>query len=152
MPVVDTCIFIDIADDDLSFGRASALCVAAHLSEKLIISPVSYVELAPLFDGSTRRLDEFLDGLGVSRDELFELSDRADAFSAWSRHISAKRSGKAVRRPVADVLIGALAVRAGGIITRNGADFRSLYPKLRIIDPTAQQPESKTARRPKREP
>ena len=135
MPVVDTCVLIDIADDDPVFGRRSALCVAEHLSEGLAVSPISYVELAPVFDGSTRRLDEFLDGLGVERNVIFELDDRAAAFAAWARHISAKRAGQTGRRPVADALIGALAVRSAGIITRNGEDFRSFYPRLRVIDP-----------------
>jgi predicted nucleic acid-binding protein len=40
---------------------------------------------------------------------------------------------------VADVLIGALALRHDGLITRNGDDFLALYPKLRIVDPTAHQ-------------
>jgi predicted nucleic acid-binding protein len=136
MLVVDTCVLIDIADDDPDFGRPSALCLARHLDEGLVISPVSYVELAPVFDGSTRKLDEFLDGLGADHHQLFELSDRATAFSAWAHHISTKRAGRAPRRPVADALIGALAVRTGGLITRNGADFTSLYPDLRIVDPT----------------
>ncbi len=135
MPVVDTCVLVDIADDDPEYGRPSALCLAAHLAEGLTVSPVSYVELAPVFDGSARRLDEFLDGLGVERNELFELSDRTAAFAAWSRHVSMKRAGQAPRRPVADALIGALAARTGGIITRNGADFESFYPGIRVIDP-----------------
>lgn len=145
--VVDTCVLIDIADNDPSFGRRSALCLAAHLEEDLAISPVSYMELAPLFDGAARRLDEFLDGVGVRHDELFELSDRAAAFAAWSRHISAKRSGKVSRRPIADVLIGALAMRSAGLITRNRVDFLSLFPGLQIIDPTQPKSSKKTQRR-----
>ena len=140
MPIVDTCVLVDIADDDPTYGRASAVCVAAHLDEGLLISPISYVELAPVFGGSQRKLDEFLDGLGVARDELFELSDRAAAFAAWAAHISAKRAGQTPKRPVADALIGALALRSNGIITRNGKDFASFYPTLRIIDPCPATP------------
>ncbi len=147
MLVVDTCVLIDIADDDPSFGRPSALCLAKHLGADLVVSPISYVELAPLFDGAPRRLDEFLDGVGVRHDERFELSDRAAAFAAWARHISAKRAGKVGKRPVADTLIGALAVRSQGIITRNGADFLSLFPGLHIIDPMQQEPPKKSKRR-----
>jgi predicted nucleic acid-binding protein len=146
MLVVDSCVLIDIADGDPLFGHASARCLAAHLNEGLVISPVSYVELAPVFDGSTRRLDEFLDGAGVRRDQLFELSDRAMAFAAWSRHISAKRRGKASRRPIADVLIGALAQRLGGVITRNGPDFVSLFPGIRVVDPTHGRPPKRRKR------
>ena len=100
MPVVDTCVLIDIADDDPTYGRASAACVAAHLEEGLLISAVSYVELAPVFDGSARRLDDFLEGLGVGHHEPFELADRDASFDAWARHIAAKRAGEARRRPV----------------------------------------------------
>jgi hypothetical protein len=136
MPVVDTCVLVDIADDDPEYGRASAACVAKHLREGLLVSPITYVELAPVFDGSTRLLDDFLDGLGVGRHEPFELTDRDVAFAAWARHIAAKRAGEARRRPVAEALIGALAMRSRGLITRNGEDFVSFYPGLRIIDPT----------------
>ena len=137
MIVVDTCILIDVADDDPQFGEVSAECLAARLKDGLTISPVSYVELAPVFDGSRRLLDEFLAGLGVEATAAFDLDDRRAAFSAWASHISARRAGRTGRRPVADVLIGALAMRHDGVLTRNVDDFRALYPRLRIIDPTA---------------
>ncbi len=134
--VVDTCILIDVADDDPDFGEASTTCLAARVNDGLTISPVSYVEIAPVFDGSRRLLDEFLAGLGVDASAPFDLADRQTAFSAWAGHISARRARRSGRRPVADVLIGALAVRHDGLITRNVDDFRALYPRLRIIDPT----------------
>ena len=34
-----------------------------------------------------------------------------------------------------DVLCGAYAMQKGGLITRNEADFRSLYPSLAIFNP-----------------
>ena len=40
------------------------------------------------------------------------------------------------KRPIADVMIGAYALEKGGLITRNEEDFRSLYPTLRIFNPT----------------
>jgi predicted nucleic acid-binding protein len=137
MLVVDTCILIDISEDDPEFGTGSADCLAERLREGLTISPVSYVELAPVFDGSRRRLDTFLAGLGIDESAIFDTADRQAAFSAWARHISERRARKAGKRPVADVLIGALARRHDGLITRNGGDFLTLYPKLRIVDPTA---------------
>jgi predicted nucleic acid-binding protein len=138
--VVDTCVLVDVAEDDPVFGARSAACLAAHLPRGLTISPVSYVELAPLFDGSTRLLDEFLAGVGVSADEVFDRTDRMVAFRAWGRHVSARRAGHAGRRPVTDALIGALAVRHEGLITRNGADFRSFYPSLPVLDPMGSTP------------
>lgn len=135
MLVVDTCILVDIADDDPRHGLASARCLAAHLEGGLVLSPVSYVELSPVFDGSLRLLDEFLEGVGIDASETFVETDRATAFRAWGRHITAKRAGKTRRRPVADALIGALAMRQDGIITRNGNDFASFYPRIRVVDP-----------------
>ncbi len=137
MLVVDTCILIDIADEDPEFGRASAQCLADHLDEGLSLSPISYVELAPVFDGSVRRLQEFLDGLGVEHGAVFDLKDRKAAFSAWARYTHDRRAGKSPRRPVADALIGAMAVRCGGIVTRNAGDFHRFFPTLRAVDPLA---------------
>ena len=137
MLVVDTCVLIDIADDDPTHAEASTACLAKHLPGGLLLSPISYVELAPVFDGSTQLLDEFLAGTGVSASEVFSAADRVAAFRAWARHITSKRSGQSRRRPVADALIGALAARHDGIMTRNGADFRSFYPALRVVETMA---------------
>ena len=139
MLVVDTCILIDVSEDDPEFGERSAECLATHLDDGLTVSPVTYVELAPVFDGSRRLLDEFLAGLGIDGSAIFDMADRHAAFSAWARHISERRARKAGKRPVADVLIGALALRHDGLVTRNGDDFLALYPKLPIVDPAAHQ-------------
>jgi predicted nucleic acid-binding protein len=139
MLVVDTCVLIDVTEDDPEFGEGSAECLAERLDGGLTISPVSYVELAPVFDGSRRVLDEFLIGMGIDGSAIFDTTDRHSAFSAWARHVSERRALRSGRRPVADVLIGALALRHDGLITRNGDDFLALYPKLRIVDPTAHQ-------------
>ena len=136
MLVIDTCVLIDIADDDPEFAERSVECVARELERGLAVSPITYVELAPVFDGSRALLDEFLAGLGVEASTVFDRTDRDSAFSAWARHISQRRSRRAARRPVADVLIGALALRHDGLITRNGADFLALYPRIHIVDPT----------------
>jgi predicted nucleic acid-binding protein len=135
MLVVDTCVLIDIADDDPAFGMRSARCLATHLERGLVISPVSYVELAPVFDGSVRLLEQFLTGLGVNYDRDFGASERSAAFSAWNRHVSARRGGRAPKRPVADALIGAMAKQLDGIITRNRNEFLSFYPDLIVIEP-----------------
>ena len=44
------------------------------------------------------------------------------------------------KRPIADVMIGAYAMRKGGLITRNESDFRSLYPELTIFNPVSLLP------------
>lgn len=135
MLVVDTCVLIDVADDDPEFGAPSAQCLAANLRGGLVISPITYVEMAPVFDASARLLEEFLAGVGVSHAELFDARDRAAAFAAWGKHIANRRAGRTPKRPVADALIGATAMRFDGLITRNAADFKALYPGLRVIEP-----------------
>ena len=133
--VVDTCVLIDVADADATFGQASADALEKLLDEELVLSPVSYVELAPVFDGSERRLDDFLAGMGVTVKALMQ-EDVARAFGFWSKHVSEKRQGLVRRRPVADVFIAALASRVGGLVTRNPKDFSRLDPDLRLRDPS----------------
>ena len=41
------------------------------------------------------------------------------------------------KRPIADVLIGAYAMEKGGLVTRNEADFTTLYPNLTIFNPVS---------------
>jgi predicted nucleic acid-binding protein len=115
---------IDIANDDASFGWRFALTGVVRGAR-------------PRVCRSTQLLDEFLVGLGVDASEVFTPVDRVTAFRAWARHVMERRARRARRRPAADALIGALAARHDGIITRNGDDFRSFYPNLRIVDPTS---------------
>jgi predicted nucleic acid-binding protein len=61
-------------------------------------------------------------------------TDRCAAFRAWARHIAERWARKVGKRPVADMLIGALALRHNGLITRN-RDFLALNPELQIVDP-----------------
>lgn len=134
MFVVDTCVLVDIADDDPEFGLSSATCLAGHLTTGLTISPVTYVELAPAFDSSPRLLDEFLEGVGIAVVADFNADDRRNAFVAWASHVSKRHARQVPKRPIADVLIGALGLRFSGLITRNVADFARLFPKLIVVD------------------
>jgi hypothetical protein len=49
--------------------------------------------------------------------------------------LRARRAKKSVRRPVADILIGAFASNRRGLITRNGTDLVRWFPGMRIIEP-----------------
>ena len=46
-----------------------------------------------------------------------------------------KRQGTLPKHPIADILIGAFALRFQGILTRNSADFRKLIPTLTLAEP-----------------
>lgn len=133
--VVDTCVLIDLLKADPAFGKMSAHALQSKLDDTLAIAPVTYVELAPAFKGDVYAQDGFLKSIwvgcdfGASRDAVLA------AHRAWHEHVLRKRAGNAARRPVADVLIGAYALSVGGLITRNEADFRALYPTLTIFNP-----------------
>ena len=134
--VVDTCVVIDVLDHDPEFGRASASLLDKMAPEGMVLCPVSYVELAPAFLGDLRRQDEFLDGIGIQYAIPWSWQDTRNAHKAWERHVTLYRRRKVLRRPVADMLIGAFAVGRRGLLTRNTADFRLSFPTLKIFEPT----------------
>ncbi len=133
--VVDTCVLIDVAIDDPSFGRASARCLQSRLRHGLTICPVTYVEIGPVFDGNAPRQEHFLSEAGIDFVEPWTPEDTKRAYQWWAQFILKKRQQEMTRRPVADVLIGAFASRFQGLITRNPSDFRRLCPGLKVIQP-----------------
>ncbi len=135
--VVDTCVLIDVLEADPDFGEASARLLDRKLEEGLLICPVSYVELAPAFGGNALLQDEFLSAAGVNYAEPWTSDDTSKAHHAWGEHLRRRKAKGVVKRPVADILIGAFASRHAGLITRNGRDFLSTFPALRIVDPVA---------------
>jgi predicted nucleic acid-binding protein len=135
--IVDTSVLIDVLDADPTYGRASAQVLKRKLPEGLTICPVTYVELAPAFEGSVALQEEFLAGVGVDWRQSWGWQDTAIAYGAWARHIARRRKRVESKRPIADVLIGAFAQRHDGLITRNAQDFRALFPELELLDPSA---------------
>jgi len=133
--VVDTCLLIDVAEADPTFGVASARLLELKRAEGLTICPVTYVELAPVFNGDQAAQREFLFNLGLTWREAWTLSDTEEAHRAWHRYVAARRTARVPKRPLADILIGAFASRCDGILTRNESDFRTVFPSLIITAP-----------------
>ena len=133
--VVDTCLVIDVLEADPGFGPASRALLIGRQPEGLIVCPVSFVELAPAFDGELEQQRRFLTKAGLGFDEDWQPADTLAAHAAWHRLIRRRRAGQGARRPVADVLIGAFASRFQGLLTRNAADFSAAFPTLRIVGP-----------------
>lgn len=134
--VVDTCVLLDIMDEIPPFAELAAEALDEKSeSGALAIAPITYVELAPAFNGDREMQDLFLRHVGVSID--FGGAEEAvfTAHKAWYEHIMRKRAGAEKKRPIADIMIGAFAMRKGGLITRNENDFRALYPNLTIFNP-----------------
>ena len=133
--VVDTCVIIDVLCGDGAFSTKSADALDAKRGDGLVIAPITYVELAPSFVGDVHEQDVVLAGLGIAVDFCGSKDTVLEAHKAWYEHVQRKRAGAVVRRPIADVLIGAYAMQNGGLITRNEADLHSLYPNLTIFNP-----------------
>lgn len=133
--VIDTCLLIDIAEADARFSSASSEMIAKRQSQGLVISPVSYVELSPVFDGVVAAQNHFLGNLGVDWTEGWTWRDTQNAFGAWSAYVRNRRFRQPNKRPIADILIGAFALRFRGLLTRNVRDFQKLFPDLRIDKP-----------------
>ena len=134
--VVDTCVVLDVALNDVNFGATSPRLLQSKLADGLLISPVTFVELAPSFHNQLPELKHFLHRARLNWHELWTQADTEAAFEGWGRYVQLKRQGLSVRRPVADLLIGAFASRFQGLITRNPGDFQPFFPRLQILTPT----------------
>ena len=124
--VVDTSVLLDVRMNDAVFGMASARCLSAHLGDGLVISPTTYVELAPAFDGDAALQEEFLARNGVEWLDPWTQADTAAAHRLWADHVTKKRAGLDSKRPVADIFIEAFAKRFQGLISRNPQHFRTV--------------------------
>lgn len=133
--VVDTCLVIDVLDDDAEFGESSAALLDRVSAEGLVLCPVTYVELAPAFLGDGTRQREFLDIVGIDYSAEWNWGDTQAAHKAWDLRVRLRRAGQAPRRPVEDILIGAFASQRGGLLTRNPGDFTPVFPALKILGP-----------------
>jgi predicted nucleic acid-binding protein len=131
--VVDTCLVIDVLDDDPEFGRASASLLEAKAADGLVLCPISFVELAPAFLGDIARQRDFLEQAGIDGSAVWGWADTLAAHRGWARYIDRRRSHGGPRRPVADVLIGAFAVNRDGLLTRNRSDFAPIFPSMTIV-------------------
>jgi predicted nucleic acid-binding protein len=132
MWIVDTCVILDVLEDDPQFGRKSAELLQALLPQGLAISPVTMVELAAAFEGRIDEQKEFLRLAGISYAEQWTAADTETSHQAWNEYVKVRRADKIPKRPVADLLIGGFAMNRTGLVTRNATDFKRWFPKLKI--------------------
>lgn len=140
MWVVDTCIVLDVLENDPVFGRPSAKLLQKLWPQGLTISPVTMVELSAAFSGDLAEQKRFLDQAGISYEEPWTAADTELACAAWNAYVVAKRQARATRRPVADILIGGFAANRTGLVTRNPRDFSRWFPRLRLQEPSVPEP------------
>ena len=141
--VVDTCVIIDILSGDGKYSCKSADAIDMKRDDGLVIAPITYVELAPSFGGDSNNQDSTLSELGIEIDFGSNRDAVMTAYKAWHDHVQCKRAGQVAKRPIADIMIGAYAMQKGGLITRNEADFRAIYPNLMIFNPVSFDSQAK---------
>ena len=66
--VVDTCVIIDILSGDGEYSSKSADAIDLKRDDGLVVAPITYVELAPSFDGDSSKQDMVLSELGIGID------------------------------------------------------------------------------------
>lgn len=139
--IVDTCVVLDVLENDPGFGLASARMLDQRIGEGLALCPISYIELAPAFLGDAGRQNAFLSAIGIDCTLSWDWKDTQQAHKAWNRYVDKRREHRITKRPVADILIGAFALRRKGLITRNADDFLSVFPPLHVLTPTVETSE-----------
>jgi predicted nucleic acid-binding protein len=135
MWVVDTCIVLDVFENDPQFGKDSAALLEKLLADGLTVSPVTMIELSAAFDGDISEQKRFIEGAGITHDEAWTAADVDASHEAWNAYVVARRKDKVPKRPIADILIGGFATNRQGLVTRNPSDFRRWFPKLVIREP-----------------
>jgi predicted nucleic acid-binding protein len=135
MWVVDTCVVLDVFENDPQFGLVSARILEKLLADGIAVSPVTMVELSAAFAGDLAEQNRFLDEAGIFHTEAWTVADTEAAHRAWNSYVENRRSDKVPKRAVADILIGGFAMNRQGLITRNPTDFRRWFPKLLIREP-----------------
>jgi predicted nucleic acid-binding protein len=101
--------------------------------------PSTFARSATLFFSPRcfAREEMFLREVGIQMSWRLDPTVVRAAGVAWATHMAARRKGGAnsPKRPIADVLIGALALKHDGLVTRNEKDFKRRFPGLRIVVP-----------------
>jgi predicted nucleic acid-binding protein len=133
--IVDTCVVLDVFENDPQFGHASARLLQRLLPDGLAVSPVTMVELSAAFDGDLSEQKRFLEQAGISHSEAWTFADTEASQRAWNTYVKARRTDRIPKRPVADILIGGFALNRKGLVTRNSSDFRRWFPKLVVREP-----------------
>jgi predicted nucleic acid-binding protein len=134
--VIDTSVLVDIRIGiPLQSAEASANCLEQHAGDGLLVCPVTFIEIAPMFHGDLAAQRSWLDALEISSQEPWLDVDTERCHALWNAAIQRKRNKQITKRPVADVLIAGFAQRFQGVITRNDSDFRTIDPQLTIVVP-----------------
>lgn len=132
--LVDTNVLLDIFTEDAKWASWSSQALAdARDSGALVINPIVYAEVSVRFD-TIEELDEALPAADFLREEL----PYPAGFLAGKAYARYRSQGGTKRSPIADFYIGAHAAVCGyRLLTRDGARYRTYFPKLDLITPAS---------------
>jgi predicted nucleic acid-binding protein len=130
--LVDSNVLLDVLTEDANWLDWSAAALARAADQgSLAINPVIYAEVSLAFD-RIEDLDAMLDRASFERRPL----PWEAAFLAGQVFLKYKRRGGAKRSPLPDFYIGAhAALEQLTLLTRNARQYRTYFPKLRLIAP-----------------
>ena len=130
--LVDTNVFLDIAEDDSHWFEWSQRQLADAVNTgAAIISQVVYAELAAGYD-SAEHLNATLTRQQFRREEL----PWDAAFMAGLAYLDYRERGGSRTLPLPDFFIGAhAAVRGYTLLTRDRGYYATYFPTLKIISP-----------------
>ncbi len=129
---IDTNVLLDILKPNDSFPDAAAAMIEDAANRgSLVVCDIVYAEICIQF-ATRRECDHFFD-----RNEIrIEPLDRAAHFLASRIWREYRSQGGKRNRILPDFLIGAHAqTQANRLISRDRGFYRSLVPKLAIVDP-----------------
>lgn len=132
MILVDTCVWLDVLEDDPRWAdwSLSQMDLAIHRGG-IVINPVVYAELAVGF-ARIERLDAALAELSTSFEDL----PRAALFLAGKAFRQYRARGGTRTGLLPDFFIGAhAAVRGWPVLTRDATRIRGYFPTVALLTP-----------------
>jgi predicted nucleic acid-binding protein len=134
MILVDTCVLLDVLEDDPRWADWSIGQLRAQSRlHRLAINPVIYAELSLSFT-TFEALDDALDGLGLDVHEI----PRPALFLAGEAFFEYRRRGGGKGQVLPDFFIGAqAAVNAWPLLTRDARRSRTYFPSIVVVEPQA---------------
>ena len=132
MILVDSCVVIDVLEDDRKWaGWSQAQLETWSARGPLLINAVIYSELAA-YASSKESLEAEIAAAGLAVREI----PRDALFLAGRAHAAYRTRGGTRAGVLADFLVGAhAAVLQIPILTRDVARFRAYFPTVRLVSP-----------------